>query len=126
MLFHTRPTDTQLDYKLRHLPQHMLGTTAASMIINSTSPLSVHKSDIVHSLDEDALHLYIRNREWKITWLYNNIPSADEWGRKSPSFLITFQLRSFRNTAGQVENVAIFSFASPDEVKRAKEAHQSI
>ena len=124
MLFHTRPTDTQLDYKLRHLPLHMLGTAAISKVRNSTNPVAIRKRDVVHNLDKDATHLLLHKTAWKITWLYNNIPSADEWGRKSATFLVTFQLRSFWNTAGQIENVAIFSFASPDEVKRARELNQ--
>lgn len=124
MLFRTNSAQTQLDYKLRFLPLHMLGTTARGRVANFTEPVAFRKEDLVNNLDDDALHLLLRKTQWKIVWLYNNIPSEEEWGRKSKSYLITFQLRSFRNSLGQMENVAILSFASPDEVKRALEANQ--
>lgn len=106
-------THSQLDYKLQYWPRHMLGPSARSYIFEETGPRALRKENFLAGCNEDMTHFTNLDDKFKIVWLFNNVPSKDEWERKSPGFLLTVSTRKFRHV--DREDVIILSFCSPTE-----------
>ena len=106
-------TQSQLDYKLTYWPRHMLGSVARSLIFEETGPRVLRKENFLAGCNETMTHFTNLDDEFKIVWLFNNVPSKDEWERKSPTYLLTVSTRKFRHA--DRKDVIILSFCSPTE-----------
>ncbi len=113
----TANTSSQLEYKLTYWPRHMLGPSARRAIFEETGPRALRKENFLAGCNEELTHFTNLDDKFKIVWLFNNIPSRDEWERKSGSYLLTVSTRKFRNA--NMEDVIILSFCSPFEAKAA-------
>jgi hypothetical protein len=121
MLFHRTKEATQVDYKLRHFPLGKLTDAIQSRIRVSSEPRVLRKATILADLSDCGNYLLFNKQRHKIHWMYNNVPSEDEWGRKSGGYFISIVFRSFINSSRELENIVILSFASPDEIRRSGE-----
>lgn len=114
---------SQLDYKLTYWPRHMLGPQARSLIYQETGPRPIRKENFLAGCNSDLTKFTNLDTTYKIVWLFNNVPSQEEWERKSGSYLLTVSTREFKHSSR--EDVIILSFCSPTEaaaVNRKKEA----
>lgn len=103
----TDRTATQLAYKVRCYPWPEVPVAGRELI--SWRRHFVHcKKLVIACLDEDMTTYQYRGRAYNIVWAFNNVPTRDEWERKSDNFLITIDLRF--SPAIKEMAVAIFSF----------------
>jgi hypothetical protein len=100
-------TQTQLAYKVRCYPWPEV-PIAGKQLVSWRRHLVQTKSAVISCLDEDMTTYQYRGRVYSIVWTFNNIPTREEWERKTDNFLITVDLRF--SPAIKEMAVAIFSF----------------
>lgn len=98
---------TQLAYKVRCYPWHDL-PQAGKDLTRWHRKLILRKSEVLTMLDESMEHFIHEGRMYRIVWAYNNVPTEQEWNKKSDSWLVTIELRS--SAAIPEVQVAIFNF----------------
>lgn len=84
---------TQLAYRIKFWPYKQL-TIKATDLVRANKVLYVTKAAILSRCDETLQHIYIEGTNYKILWIYNNIPTEEEWSKKSDDFLIRIELRN--------------------------------
>lgn len=108
--------ETQLAYHSAYTAWNEL-TDGAKQLIVWRKKKVIHKQSIERFLNEDKTKLLVLNKsqnssaygtmqEFQITWLNNNIPTEEEWNKKSEGYHITVDLR-ITKTHGRI---ALFSF----------------
>lgn len=100
---------TQLAYKLRYWPGHMLGTEARKFC-TVQSPTTVTKQRLEDMLNEELTHIFVGNPALRIVWAFNNIPTEKEWTSKAPNHPIRMEVRTFRHAS--MEPVCILSMGA--------------
>lgn len=83
---------TQLAYKIKFFPWLEL-TAGAAQLVCWHKNIYMRKSEILAACDENLTKLRRGTRDYKIVWAYNNIPTQQEWERKTDSFLIRTEFR---------------------------------
>jgi hypothetical protein len=83
---------TQLAYKIKFFPWNEL-TDGAKELICWHKNIYKRKSDILAACNESLTELTRGDRSYKIVWAYNNMPTQQEWERKTDSFLIRTEFR---------------------------------
>lgn len=83
---------TQLAYTVKFYPWPELSPAGKSLIAWRRS-LMLTKEQIIRDVDEDMVKLTYRGRQYLIVWAYNNIPTEQEWLRKSNKFLVRADFR---------------------------------
>ena len=80
------PSQTQFAYRLRYWPANDLLIAATKLI--TWSRRMVHDKESLEAMLDETNNYYLfddpktgRLREYKIVWLYNNIPTEDEYAR---------------------------------------------
>ena len=115
------PTQTQLAYKLRYWPYSMLGQAARKLLVfgrcTSTYPTVFTKAQILDKIIDDADKRFLLHEgvKYEIHWLFNCIPTEEEWNKKSDSYLIRVEFRFHRHW-GELPK-AILSFGNWREMQ---------
>ena len=98
--------ETQLAYKVKFYPYDELSDKAKELIILRKQSY-FRKSRILEFIDESLEYFNYRSTDYQIVWQYNNIPTQEEWEKKSDNYLIHVD---FRFSPALAKPVAIFSF----------------
>jgi len=98
--------ETQLAYKIKFYPWQELSDKAKELIILRRRSY-FRKHDVVDMLDETMETFTLRETAYQIVWQYNNIPTREEWEKKSDGYLIHVDCRF---SPALTKPVAIFSF----------------
>lgn len=85
-------TATQLAYKVRCFPWAQV-PAAGKELVSWRRGLYLTKAQILLALDEDMTKLVFKLRDYTVVWAFNNIPTEQEWERKSDTFLIYADFR---------------------------------
>lgn len=83
---------TQLAYTVKFYPWQSV-PEAGKKLVSWRRSLVLTKQQIIISIDDDMLKLTYRGHTYLILWAYNNIPTEQEWLRKSNRFLIQADFR---------------------------------
>lgn len=83
---------TQLAYMVKFYPWVEVPAAGKALVAWRRRQFMT-KAQIELGLDEDKLLLTFRGRTYTIVWAYNNIPTEQEWIRKSAGFLIHTDFR---------------------------------
>lgn len=105
-------TQTQLAYKVKYWPWREL-TSSAHGLIRSNRIVHLRKSQILESLDDIQAGVIYQGCRYVIVWAYNNIPTEEEWNKRSDNSLITCEFRV--SPATRCGAVVILSFGLPSE-----------
>lgn len=104
-------SQTQLFYKLQYWPATRL-SDKAKLLCHSRRAVMLPKHVLLDCMNKELTHIYMPNfagaLSYRIVWAYNNIPTEQEWDKKSGNYLISVEFRTFVHC--QHEPVAIFSF----------------
>ena len=84
---------TQLAYKIKFFPWQEL-TGGAKKLVCWHKNICMRKSDILAACDESLNTMTRGTRDYKIVWAYNNMPTQQEWERKSAGFILRAEFRS--------------------------------
>ena len=103
---------TQLAYKIKFFPWAML-TPAAKELIRNHKEFYLSKELIEQHATEDKNFLIWEGRRYAIQWVFNNLPTEQEWLRSKPTRVIRVELRN--SPAIPEYGVAILSFELPHE-----------
>lgn len=98
--------ETQLAYKIKFYPYAELSDKAKELITLRKHSY-FRKQHVVNLLNESLDTFTLRETSYQIVWQYNNIPTQEEWEKKSDSYLIHVD---FRFSPALAKPVAIFSF----------------
>ena len=98
--------ETQLAYKIKFYPWNDLSDKAKELIILRKQSY-FRKYDVVNRINETLETFTLRETTYQIVWQYNNIPTQEEWEKKSDSYLIHIDCRF---SPALAKPVAIFSF----------------
>lgn len=83
---------TQLAYMVKFYPWSVVPAAGKALVVWRRRQFMT-KAQVEAGLDEDKLKLTHGGRTYKIVWAYNNIPTEQEWVRKSAGFLILVDFR---------------------------------
>ena len=83
------PRQTQLAYRLKFWPFNDLSEKAKEYITRN-SKFALAREEFEINLTENKTHFIDHNRSYFIVWLYNNIPTEEEYGKMNA---ITIELR---------------------------------
>ena len=100
-------TATQLAYSVNYYPWAAL-VPAAKSLVSWRRYFCIRKADFLQLLNEEKTKLLFNKREYQIVWEFNNIPTETEWNKKTPSYLLSVDLRFSPAIKGMA--VAIISF----------------
>lgn len=100
---------TQLAYKLRYFPGHMLGD-AATKLISAMFVRTLRKELVCALLNEEQTHVFFQGKKYRVVWAFNNVPTEIEWTRKSPDYQLRLEFRTFLHH--DKENICIFTLGS--------------
>ena len=108
----------QVYYRLQFYPAHMLGAFTNSCINFESRIIYRTKKELMKGMNDELTHWQASpsSKLRRVVWLLNNIPSQDEWERKSDSFIISTVCRDFVHN-GRQESLLILSFASAARVR---------
>lgn len=108
----------QLYYRLQFYPAHMLGDFAKDAVEFETRIIYRTKEQLLAGMNSELTHWQANpvSKERRVVWLLNNIPSEQDWERKSESFILSTVCRDFTYN-GRQESLLILSFASAYRVK---------
>ena len=111
-LFNKSGSD-QLYYRLQFYPSHMIGDFAKDLLDFETRITYRTKKQLLEGMNDDLTHWQanMRSKSRRVVWLLNNIPSEQDWDRKSDSFILSTVCRDFTYN-GRQESLLILSFAS--------------
>lgn len=104
---------TMLAYRVKHWPLSELSQAARERII-SNRVIYLPKRQILESCNDPLTELRWKAYDYTIAWAWNNIPTEQEWDKKSDSYLIRVELRWSPLIAGG--NVALLSFELPSSL----------
>lgn len=106
-------SQTQLFYKLQYWPSWLL-SVKAKQLCHYRNGIVFPKHTLLACMNEELTHIYMPGfagtRSYKIVWAFNNIPTEQEWDKKSDDYLISVEFRTFVHC--QHEPVAILSFGN--------------
>lgn len=107
-------------YKLQHYSRSMIPTKLRKAILRESVIQVDSKSHILSLCNEDLTKICFSpdSPELEIKWLFNNIPSEEEWKARSEFSPIYYCIRYFREH--DLKPVIILSFSGSD---RAMPAH---
>lgn len=83
---------TQLAYRIKYWPRAELSDTAKDLICWHKM-VYMRKREIIAACMPGFETLTYKNKDFKIVWAYNNIPTELEWNGKTDEFLIRVELR---------------------------------
>ena len=83
---------TQLAYRVKCWPRAELSDTAKDLICWHKM-VYMRKREILAACMPGFEVLTYKNKDFKIVWAYNNIPTELEWNGKTDEFLIRVELR---------------------------------
>lgn len=94
---------TQLAWHCAHTPWPELTAGAKDLIVWRKKKVW-HKCALTQFLNEEMTHIHILNKsqtssafgtmqDFKIVWKYGNVPTQEEWEKKSATYLIEVDLR---------------------------------
>ena len=106
----THPNHSVAIYKLQHYPINMISTKLREAILSESSVVAATKAQILSMCNEDLTKICRSPhfQELEIKWLFNNIPSEEEWKARSSSSSIYYSIRQFREHG--LKPVIILSF----------------
>lgn len=107
---------TQLAYRIKFFPMLQL-SAAAKDLIRSNRSFLLRKQEIFQRCNEDLNKLNYNGKEYSIVWVYNSMPTEQEWNGKTNSYLISVELRE--SAVIPERRVAILSFNLPSEYAKA-------
>lgn len=118
---------TMLAYRVKHWPLSELSKAAKSKLI-SNKLRYMPKHEVLASCNEERTHMFVNSRRYAIAWAWNNIPTEQEWDKKSDSYLIRVELRC--SPLIKEGYVALLSFELPsslnfDQLLQAREEASS-
>ena len=118
---------TMLAYRVKHWPYSELSSAAKNKIISHRMKY-IPKRDILAACNEERTHMFVGNRRYAIAWAWNNVPTEQEWDKKSDSYLIRVELRC--SPLIKEAYVALLSFELPsslnfDQLLQAREEASS-
>lgn len=106
-------SQTQLFYKLQYWPSWLL-SDKAKKLCHYRNGVVLPKHALLNHMNEELTHIYMPEfagaSNYRIVWAFNNIPTEQEWDKKSGDYLISVEFRTFVHR--QHEPVAIFSFGN--------------
>lgn len=123
-------SQTQLAYKLKYWPLSMLGSKARDCIIpgKHTRPHGVAwtKQMILDKIidQEDKRFLLHDGIKYEINWLFNCIPTEEEWDKKSDSYILKVEFR-FLRYQGELPKI-ILSFGSWKEQQARQRDNEAL
>ncbi len=104
-------SQTQLFYKLQYWPSFLL-SAKAKQLCHYRNAVVFPKRALLDCMNEELTHIYMPGfagaTSYKIVWAFNNIPTEQEWDKKSDEYLVSVEFRTFVHR--QHEPVAIFTF----------------
>ena len=106
-------SQTQLAYRVKFWPHKQLSAAAKDLIVWSKN-IYIRKSDILSACDETLEHITKFNRQFKIVWAYNNVPTEQEWNGKSDGYPIKAE---FRISPVVGDPIVVLSFELPSSMK---------
>lgn len=101
-------------YKLQHYPRNMIPTKLREAILRESGIQAGSKAHILSLCNEDLTKICFspHSPELEIKWLFNNIPSEEEWAARSMFSPIYYCIRYFREH--NLKPVIILSFSGSD------------
>jgi hypothetical protein len=101
---------TQLAYRVRFWPYQELSSAGRDLLVMQRK-LYLRKSDILEGTSDDKVTFHYYDRQYQIVWAYNNMPTEEEWNKRSDDTLIACEFRS--SPAIKEWAVVILSFELP-------------
>lgn len=118
---------TMLAYRVKHWPMSELSPVAKSKLISNKLKY-LPKWQVLECCNEERTHMFVAGRRYAIAWAWNNIPTEQEWDKKSDNYLIRVELRC--SPLIKEGYVALLSFELPsslnfDQLLQAREEASS-
>lgn len=106
------PRKTMLAYRVKHWPWQELSLAGRERTV-ANRLVYLPKQRLLELCNETLTRVTIDNYDWHINWAWNNIPTEEEWNKKSDKYLIRIELR----ISPLIPNAraAILSFGLPSE-----------
>lgn len=104
---------TMLAYRVKYWPRSELSQSAVQKLVSNT-PRYMPKYTVLAACNEDLTKLHHAGHCYPIAWAWNNIPTGQEWDKKSDDYLIRVELRWSPLIPGG--KVALLSFELPSSL----------
>lgn len=101
---------TQLAYRVKYWPFQELSSAGRDLLV-SQRKIYMRKDDILECIDTNKTTMHRHGRDYQIVWAYNNMPTEEEWNKRSDDTLIACEFRSSPAIKGWA--VVILSFELP-------------
>jgi hypothetical protein len=83
---------TQLAYKVKFFPWREV-PTSAKLLVSWRRFIYRTKTEVLKDINDEMTCITYKNRCYTIVWEYNNIPTQQEWERKSDNYQLSCDFR---------------------------------